>query len=62
VLRLLRRRCLARLRKEAEPVPPEVLGAFLPAWQNAGQRGAARVGGRSEDSAAHGLRRSLRGP
>src|SRR6478672_7857859 len=38
VLRLLRRRCLARLRKEAEPVPPEVLGAFLPAWQNAGQR------------------------
>jgi ATP-dependent helicase Lhr and Lhr-like helicase len=44
VLRLLRRRCLARLRKEAEPVPPEVLGAFLPAWQNAGQRagGAGR--------------------
>ncbi|HYB88451.1 MAG TPA: crosslink repair DNA glycosylase YcaQ family protein, partial [Streptosporangiaceae bacterium] len=40
VLRLLRRRCLARLRKEAEPVPPEVLGAFLPAWQNAGQRAA----------------------
>ena len=37
VLRLLRRRCLARLRKEAEPVPPEVLGAFLPAWQSAGQ-------------------------
>ena len=44
VLRLLRRRCLARLRKEAEPVPPEVLGAFLPAWQNAGQR--ARGGDR----------------
>ena len=32
VLRLLRRRCLARLRREAEPVPPEVLGRFLPAW------------------------------
>ncbi|MCW2933143.1 MAG: associated domain protein, partial [Actinomycetia bacterium] len=32
VLRLLRRRCLARLRKEVEPVPPEVLGRFLPAW------------------------------
>jgi ATP-dependent Lhr-like helicase len=32
VLRLLRRRCLARLRKEVEPVPAEVLGAFLPAW------------------------------
>ena len=32
VLRLLRRRCLARLRKEAEPVAPEVLARFLPAW------------------------------
>jgi ATP-dependent Lhr-like helicase len=32
VLRLLRRRCLARLRKEAEPVPPLVLARFLPAW------------------------------
>jgi ATP-dependent Lhr-like helicase len=32
VLRLLRRRCLARLRREAEPVPPEVLARFLPAW------------------------------
>ncbi|MEV6984306.1 ATP-dependent helicase [Sphaerisporangium sp. NPDC051017] len=32
VLRLLRRRSLARLRKEVEPVPPEALGAFSPAW------------------------------
>jgi ATP-dependent Lhr-like helicase len=32
VLRILRRRCLARLRREAEPVPPAVLGRFLPAW------------------------------
>jgi ATP-dependent helicase Lhr and Lhr-like helicase len=32
VLRLLRRRCLARLRKEVEPVPPRSLGRFLPAW------------------------------
>ncbi|GII33223.1 ATP-dependent helicase [Planotetraspora mira] len=32
VLRLLRRRSLARLRKEVEPVPPEALAAFLPAW------------------------------
>ena len=46
VLRLLRRRCLARLRKEAEPVPPEVLGAFLPAWQNAGQRAGGGGGQR----------------
>ncbi|MFC0861329.1 DEAD/DEAH box helicase [Sphaerimonospora cavernae] len=32
VLRLLRRRSLARLRKEVEPVAPEVLAAFLPTW------------------------------
>ena len=36
VLRLLRRRCLAKLRKEAEPVPSAALALFLPAWQNAG--------------------------
>src|SRR6185369_12902473 len=33
VLRQLRRRSLARLRREVEPVPPETLGRFLPAWQ-----------------------------
>ena len=33
VLRLLRRRSLARLRREAEPVDPAVLGRFLPEWQ-----------------------------
>ena len=37
VLRLLRRRCLAKLRKEAEPVPAAALARFLPAWQQAGQ-------------------------
>ncbi len=36
VLRTLRRRCLARLRKEAEPVPPAALGRFLPAWHGIG--------------------------
>src|SRR6185312_1561886 len=36
VLRLLRRRCLARLRKEAEPVPTEVLARFLPVWHGIG--------------------------
>ena len=41
VLRLLRRRCLARLRKEAEPVPPEVLARFLPAWHGIGGPAAA---------------------
>ena len=42
VLRLLRRRCLARLRQEAEPVPPEVLARFLPAWH--GIRAGAAAG------------------
>ena len=34
MLRLLRRRSLARLRKEAEPSPPEALARLLPAWQH----------------------------
>ncbi|HZO67701.1 MAG TPA: ATP-dependent helicase [Kribbellaceae bacterium] len=33
VLRLLRRRSLAALRKEVEPVEQTALGRFLPAWQ-----------------------------
>ena len=33
VLRQLRRRSLARLRREVEPVPPDALARFLPAWQ-----------------------------
>ncbi len=36
VLRLLRRRSLAALRKEVEPVEPVVLARFLPAWQHVG--------------------------
>lgn len=32
VLRTLKRRSLARLRKEVEAVPPAALGRFLPAW------------------------------
>jgi ATP-dependent Lhr-like helicase len=32
VLRLLRRRSLARLRREVEPVDPAALGRFLPGW------------------------------
>jgi ATP-dependent helicase Lhr and Lhr-like helicase len=38
VLRRLRRRSLAALRKEVEPVEPATLGRFLPAWQNIGGR------------------------
>ncbi len=40
VLRLLRRRSLARLRREVEPVDPVALARFLPAWH-----GAAPVAG-----------------
>jgi ATP-dependent Lhr-like helicase len=39
VLRSLRRRSLAKLRKEVEPVPPESLARFLPAWQGMGPSG-----------------------
>ena len=36
VLRTLRRRSLAALRREAEPVSPETLARFLPAWHGVG--------------------------
>ena len=36
VVRALRRRSLARLRREIEPVPAEALGRFLPAWHGIG--------------------------
>jgi ATP-dependent Lhr-like helicase len=64
VLRLLRRRCLARLRREAEPVPPEVLARFLPAWHGisgpevsqpgAGQRGSGTAGSGAFGSGSYG--------
>ncbi len=38
VLRRLRRRSLATLRREVEPVEPQALGRFLPAWQGVGGR------------------------
>jgi ATP-dependent helicase Lhr and Lhr-like helicase len=46
VLRTLRRRSLAALRKEIEPVPPAALARFLPAWQQVGSssRGTAALG------------------
>jgi ATP-dependent helicase Lhr and Lhr-like helicase len=56
VLRLLRRRCLARLRREAEPVPPQAFAAFLPGWQNAGQP-AARSAGADRNGPAPAARR-----
>jgi ATP-dependent Lhr-like helicase len=36
VLRMLRRRSLARLRAEVEPSPPAALARFLPAWHGVG--------------------------
>jgi ATP-dependent Lhr-like helicase len=38
VLRLLRRRSLAKLRREIEPVEPQALARFLPKWQGVGKR------------------------
>ncbi|NLA34896.1 MAG: DEAD/DEAH box helicase [Actinobacteria bacterium] len=47
VLRTIRRRTLAALRREVEAVEPDVLGRFLPAWQGVGRhdRGADAVAG-----------------
>jgi ATP-dependent Lhr-like helicase len=39
VLRLLRRRSLAALRREIEPVPPRILATFLPRWHQIGGNG-----------------------
>jgi ATP-dependent Lhr-like helicase len=44
VLRTLRRRSLARLRKEVEPVPTVALARFLPAWQGVGSRARGAEG------------------
>src|SRR5205085_11092670 len=40
VLRQLRRRSLARLRREVEPVGPAALARFLPAWQGVAPAGS----------------------
>nr|WP_246456086.1 ATP-dependent helicase [Nocardioides mesophilus] len=45
VLRRLRRRSLAALRKEVEPVEPATLGRFLPAWQNLVSSGSRALRG-----------------
>ncbi|WP_440986381.1 Lhr family ATP-dependent helicase, partial [Streptomyces acidiscabies] len=42
VLRRLRRRSLAALRQELEPVPPAALAQFLPQWQHVGTGHALR--------------------
>lgn len=45
VLRRLRRRSLAALRHELEPVPPAALAQFLPQWQHLGGHGLRGVDG-----------------
>ncbi len=45
VLRRLRRRSLAALRHELEPVPPAALAGFLPQWQHLGSNGLRGIDG-----------------
>ncbi|MEU9121614.1 DEAD/DEAH box helicase [Streptomyces sp. NPDC048506] len=58
VLRRLRRRSLAALREELEPVPPAALAAFLPQWQHVAAPRPASTNGTPAPSggAAHSLR------
>ncbi|MER6115178.1 DEAD/DEAH box helicase [Streptomyces sp. NPDC001743] len=45
VLRRLRRRSLAALRHELEPVPPAALAGFLPQWQHVGDHSLRGIDG-----------------
>ncbi|WP_335933341.1 Lhr family helicase [Streptomyces sp. PTD5-9] len=45
VLRRLRRRSLAALRHELEPVPPAALAGFLPRWQHLGDQSLRGIDG-----------------
>ncbi|WP_326700252.1 DEAD/DEAH box helicase [Streptomyces sp. NBC_01754] len=45
VLRRLRRRSLAALREELEPVPPPALAGFLPQWQHIGDNSLRGIDG-----------------
>ncbi|MGK5629401.1 ATP-dependent helicase, partial [Streptomyces sp. URMC 123] len=45
VLRRLRRRSLAALRQELEPVPGPALASFLPQWQHVGSHGLRGIDG-----------------
>jgi ATP-dependent Lhr-like helicase len=54
VLRLIRRRSLAALRAEVEPVPPQTLGVFLPRWQ-----GVTAAGGPARLRGVDGLLRAV---
>ncbi|MEV0374527.1 DEAD/DEAH box helicase [Streptomyces sp. NPDC050636] len=56
VLRRLRRRSLAALREELEPVPPAALAAFLPQWQHVTAPRPAPASGVRAPGSSHGLR------
>ena len=58
VLRRVRRRSLAALRAEVEPVPPSALARFLPAWQ---QVAGVEVTSGSPGSVVRAAGRGLRG-
>jgi ATP-dependent Lhr-like helicase len=58
VLRALRRRSLAKLRHEIEPVEPTTLARFLPAWQRVS---AGSIAGAGSAPAARGRSRGLHG-
>ncbi|MFF9688637.1 DEAD/DEAH box helicase [Streptomyces sp. NPDC014623] len=45
ILRRLRRRSLAALRQELEPVPPAALAGFLPRWQHLGDNSLRGIDG-----------------
>ena len=45
VLRSIRRRSLAALRRDVEPVPAEALARFIPSWQGVGARSTRGVDG-----------------
>lgn len=58
VLRTLRRRSLAALRAQVEPVDPQVLGVFLPRWQGVhpvGRRADGGSGLRGVDAVARAV-------
>lgn len=54
VLRLLRRRSLARLRREVEPVEQAALARFLPAWQGVAAAPLRSTLGPDGDAPPHG--------
>ena len=59
VLRRLRSRSLAALRKEIEPVTPGTLGRFLPIWQHVGSAGTGATARRPALQGLDGVLQSI---